>query len=403
MSDRVDIDQNLEWWHAQLATGSQNLMALAELTTYERLTGDKGFQKIKFTGLSKETFSHLNQSMSEVWRIFGLLSEHIDLASKWRGSGPLWLLTEKALHEIDRLLYESSLELKLPETSLSDRDLLTESEKHFTATEALDLIKKKFTENRNAVLSIDALWSQLPLDLGVLESELNRLLEAPNFEPERLKKLSLLLSELRASIESDPVGVREKIATVFTPELDQLQDSVQQNDLQLRADVRRDRKMIDFLREICRRSEDAFLQAQEKVLHPAGIKVPPANKINDLSRWLDELERAIAKGYLKPVQIGLQKWRKVAEQLTSMGNESLEANLRPVEERAELRGRFKALQAKALASAQSGGALAASIRETEDKIEKLLSSQKTPLEEVTDLLTKYGALLSGKGADKPKK
>jgi hypothetical protein len=163
-----------------------------------------------------------------------------------------------------------------------------------------------------------------------------------------------------ARVESDPLGGAAELAPI--------QDAVVQRRTELRvvdadhqavlASLAAGKAALAELRDLEARSAAAYVDARDKIADPAGM-VPPSSDdaVVALESWLSTLEHNAAAGRFAAVKLGLAKWEQTCGDRLALARASYERNRAGLDERTELRGRFRALCAKADALRRRGVAL----------------------------------------------
>ena len=176
------IDQLLADWQARLDLVSQNMLALQELATYQRLAGDAGFSKALLTGVTAAQVAPALDAMNQVFQYFDLLLPTIHRAVALRKQLPRFLGSEQQLQAIEALLVGQSIQLPIVQVPIAQRNLLSAAETVCTTTptDLLATMTRTFAVARDTILAVDAAWSRLEPALAQAEAEIQALPQQAN-------------------------------------------------------------------------------------------------------------------------------------------------------------------------------------------------------------------------------
>lgn len=391
-----EIDKSLAQWEVRLSSAAQNLFDLQGDPTYQCLAGSGGMPKTQLTGVSAAKVQPALENIAMLYQCFDLLRSTIDRAAQLRRAPRQLFSSDQREIEIAQLLSGRSIRMPASQTPRSQRSLLTggDSQGCISPDELLRSMVQAFDGSRDVILSVDTAWRQLGDAFGDAVRQIAAL-RAPGetLQPDESIQLDALesrLGELRANALTDPLGTSENVDAVLRPVLDRVQAAVdararlrRQVDDAFAAARANQRRIVALHRE----TKTASALALEKILGAAALPAPlPDQKSNALGDWLEVLQQKYAEGLLQPVAIGLQNWNIAAQNCVSDMQKVYAAVCAPVELRDELRGRMKALRAKALAfHLEEDAELMALAAEAET----LLYTRPTAVDRALEMVTRY--------------
>ncbi|MGE5655502.1 MAG: hypothetical protein ACM37W_02590 [Actinomycetota bacterium] len=390
------IDQLLAEWKQKIDLVSQNLLDLQSLPTYQKLTGELGFPKVKLRGMTEARVTPALAAMNDLFQHFDLLLVTVERATELRKQVPRFLGSEQKCREIEQILTGPSIQLSVVSTPLAQRGLLSAAEttQAIAPKQLLEVMMEAFQVARDAVLAVDEAWLQLEPAIASAQTEITSLQKlADSLGQGTLSELVLTekkITSLRQLIESDPLSAKADFAREIQPLILRVKTTlsvlVQQRN-QIQNDLVTAHQLLNQLIELHRQAEIAFAESQEKVVDHSMLKTPlKPEQIDALSQWLARLEIKFSEGLLNPVRVGLENWTLKARESVATEEKAYAANQAPLDMRMELRGRLEALQAKALGRGLAEDAI---LSELAEAAKKLLYSRPTPLEQAADLITQY--------------
>lgn len=390
------IDQLLADWKATIARVSQNLIDLQELPAYQQLTGNAGLPMVQLVGKTKAQVTPALEAMNSLFQHFDLLLTTCDRATRLRQQIPRFLGAEAKLQEIENLLLGSSIQLPAQQVPLAQRGLLSAAETTCTLSpnKLLEAMAQTFEVAKAAVLAVDHAWSTLELTLKQTEAEISSLQQTADalgqgMLPE-LVTVRQQLATWRDRIEQDPLGVQneldQQIQGILNPVKRRL-DALIQQQRQIQTLLIQGKAQLQQLRDLHQQAIAAFTERQEKVVNDPSVPCPLAQEqLDALQHWFHRLEIKFTEGVMNPVQVGLENWTTKIKAAIATEQATLAANRAPLDLRRELRGRLDALQAKALAR---GWAEDPTLSILAQQAKHLLYTRPTPLDQATDLITRY--------------
>ncbi|MEH1827597.1 MAG: hypothetical protein V7L22_20045 [Nostoc sp.] len=389
------VDQLLADWKNKIQVVSQNLFDLQELPVYQRLCGSPSFAKVHLTGITAQKVTPALEAMNDLFQYFDLLVQTIDRASRLRQQLPRFLATEEKIDEIKQLLTGTSIHLSVVQTPLAQRELLTVTQQAnaIAPAQLLEVMTQAFSVARDAVLAVDAAWTNLEFLLQDAESQiiLGQNLAASLNQDSRneLVQAHEAIASLRERVEQDPLGVSAEIDRQLKPLLAQVKlvlEQAQKQQAQIQEKLAIAHNLLEQLIRLHSQSIAAFTESQEKVLYLTKHTPLPQEQINALSQWLTRLQNKLEEGLVSPVMLGLDNWIAKAKEYITVEQQTYTANNTLLQTRRELRGRLDALKAKALAR---GLIEDINLVDLAQKATQLLYMRPTPLDKASELVSQY--------------
>jgi hypothetical protein len=360
-----EIDRLLVSWRANLSMSSQNLLALDDLPTYKRLTGGDGLTRTALSGITAQRVPPALDAIAQLFDNLQVLTSVIDRAAKLRESMPRLFASDRSRSQIEQLLTGSSIQLPPVQTPLAQRGLLTQSEQPSAVSPPflLDVMTRTFETSKSVIMEVDAAWSRLEPDLGVMNDEAIRLAQVSqslgeNALPE-LNALTSHIVEIQHSIDTDPLGAGADVRREVTPLLERARARV--NALvsdrdRIQRCLAEAHRQVAELQQIHVKSVESLRLCVAQIENPVGLHPTLADQaVTDLSAWLDTLEATFRQGRMRPVQVGLSRWSDALQAAMAAATLSLKSSSAPVELLAELRGRFAAQKSRAGSGANTVG------------------------------------------------
>ena len=281
---------------------------------------------------------------------------------------------EPALRQIEALLKGESIRLPEAAVKLGQRTLLSglETARGVRPEALLARMVDAFAAARDAVLTVSTVWDEVAAAIEAAEAALGAL--RAHASVSEVAALAAMLGDLKARVESDPVGARADLRTSVEPRLRAAMRQAASRKL-VWEQIAGGRELLARLRGVGEEIGPATTAACAKVI---GVTAEQAalDEVAALAAWLNRLEQRSGDEKPDALEVGLRNWRKAAEALLAREQKKLAQVRQPVEARRELRGRLEALKAKAraygLAEEQRFAGLAADA-------EKLLYTRPTDL------------------------
>ncbi|HEY6874158.1 MAG TPA: hypothetical protein VI298_15645 [Geobacteraceae bacterium] len=351
MSDCEKID-NLR---ASVTTISRNLMELGETEAVKTVRVRFKDPINGYMGATREKVAKAIKTLDGLWDSYLLLARVVEEASDLAGKNGLFHNTEE---EVRELLEGDSIELPAEHIPITSRGLLSTASKveRVTPDVLLQAMEQQFCEARDCVNEISGAIAQAKPRLAAIRQQAVTLanwaktLGAASRLPDDLEKVL-------ASLDSDPLCCAAEIDRLES-ELGKerlLLQSIEEEHTATRQSIEHARSIVSELRELSSRSAAAIEEAKEKIRQPEGLVLPISEEaIASLSAWLDSLEGNAATGHYGAVKVGMGKWQTEGEARLMAEREGYTRNRAALDERAELKGSFKALCVKAEALKAKG-------------------------------------------------
>jgi hypothetical protein len=334
--------------------------------------------------------------MNELFQNFDLLTSTVDKAVQLRASIPRFLGSPLKIQEIEDLLTKPSIYLVGTQIPLAQRGLLSTVQitNAIPPQGLLELMMAAFDTAKEVVLAVEEVWSRLePIIFSTIAeaSGLETRAKSLNIDcSSEITALNQKLTQLRASIECDPLGVNEEFLQSIQPQILKLRTTIEQFAQQqqsLREAFIVAHQRLSNLLDIHRQAQAAYNESKIKVVDHSQLRTSlSVEEIEALSAWLARLETKFNEGLLNPVLIGLGNWTAKVKEYQAIAQQAYAANQALLDTRTELRGRLDALQAKALGR---GLAEDTTLSQLAQQAKQLLFTRPTPLAEAIELVSKY--------------
>ncbi len=350
------IDEELNEWKARLATISRNLVDL---------TGEESTKSIEaifkdpsrgFTGQTKVKAARALKALDELWVSYTPLSDFVEKATALhQAKSGMFRNNEEKLRE---LLDGESVVLPAEHAPLENRDLLGDADKsrRVRPSELLAAMQLLFQEARDGLDCIAEADERIRSRLSVMEKEAAVLagwaktLGAPD-EP------SFDISGALARVEADPIGCAHEVDGLeagIAARRTRLQAIAVENKA-VRAALEGAGAMIAELKDLVTGSRAAMAEARREIAGGEGFAVPMGDEeIQSLEAWLYTLGEHANAGRYKAVKIGAAKLELELKARLDMERGNYERNRAMLDERADLKGRYKALCVKARVMRERG-------------------------------------------------
>jgi hypothetical protein len=357
-----EIDRLLNDWNRKVDAANQNLLELADLSAYQRVSG-MGNPPSNLTGFTQEQVSIALTAIDRLFEDLQLLNQSIDRAKQLRRKLPSLFISDENIQEIERILIGNSIQLPSKQMPLSQRNLLSNSQQLQTIslTELLARMMDAFKIARDTFVTLETAWTELErklivnhqslIDLQQLAQQLQIPISAD------LSTAQTNFANLQLQIDRDPLGVNHTFDREIAPSIDRARQELlklHHQSQQIQTELIAAREKLTKLCQLEQDSIAAYTASQTKIIHNLPTVPPlPAAEMIALEEWLTRLETKFQAGIVAPVHIGLTNWFSQIEAYLQTGQSALAANQLPLDTRQELRGRLEALTAKALAKGQA--------------------------------------------------
>ncbi|MBE9228833.1 hypothetical protein IQ264_25815 [Phormidium sp. LEGE 05292] len=390
------IDQLLADWKIRLDRASQNILALQELVTYQRLAGEAGLSKAKLTGTTATQVAWALDAIAQVFVHLDLLLATINQAATLRKQVPRFLGSSEKLRPIEDLLTGRSIQLSVVQVPLAQRSLLSPTESIYSVTpdELLAMMSSTFETARDTILAVDRAWSSLEPKLAQAVAEIQTLQQqAKTLRVDDLidlKAAQQTLAPLRDRVAEDPLGVSDEFEQQIQPLIERAKNSLNQiwqQYNQVQDGLRSANTLLLQLADLKQQAEMAYNESLEKVTDRSGLQSPlPNDQLEAMRQWLSRLETRFAEGLISPIQVGLENWMVKVKSAIANEQQAVTKNNYPLETRRELRGRLEALKAKALARQKAEDPI---LSDLAAQAKQILYNRPTDLAKAIEIIKKY--------------
>jgi hypothetical protein len=345
------VSQRLDQWKTRLNTITNNLMDLYGAESTKVIRARLNDPANGFSGVTQAKAARAVELLDDLVDLYNLLIHVVDEASDLVKRGGVLRNNEERVKE---LLDGPSIVLHTQHVSLSNRGLLDDGDQELraTPTKVLTKMENSFAEARDALTAVADAMARAQPRLTALGQETTRLdnwAKAVGMaRPASLADVSQPISR----VASDPLGC--------ATQLDQVESAVARwrADLQaidadhqaVLASIEHGKAAVAELRDLVARSAAAFAEARVKIADPMGLAPPAGDEaqvVETLDAWLRTLEQNAVDGRFAAVKVGMAKWEQTCNDRLVRERANYARNSAGLDERTELRGRFKALCAKA--------------------------------------------------------
>lgn len=355
------LSQQLSQWKTRLDTVTSNLADLYGAESTKLIRARLNDPANSFSGVTKAKAARAIEILDDLVNQYARLTRVVEEATELVKKGGL-LRSNNNEEKAKELLNGPSVVLHTQQLSVKNRGLLDDGDQEVRATpsEALARMEPSFAEARDNVTAIaDAMAHMQPrIDalaqkIAMLDSLAKTLVMT---RPASLADVSLPI----ARVESDPLGSATELGPIEDA-VAQWRAELQQIDADhkaLLASLARGKAALAELQDLIARSSAAFVEAREKIADPENLAPPNGDEtVATLDAWLRTLEQHAAAGRFAAVKLGMAKWEQTCSDRLDAERASYERNKAGLDERADLRGRYRALCAKADALRNRGLAL----------------------------------------------
>ncbi len=343
------LSQQLNQWKTRLNTITNNLMDLygAESTKAIRTRTEDPVHG--FSGVTKAKAARAMEMLDDLVALYTRLANVIDEASDLVRKGGVLRNNEERAKE---LLDGQSVMMHTQHVSVRNRGLLDDGDREVRATpaEVLATMEHSFAEARDAVTAVADAIAHVQPRLAALEKEITTLDNwAKTLGMARPASLADIAQPM-TRVASDPLGCATEVDLIGGA-VAQWRTELQAVDAEHKAvlaSLARGKAALAELRDLVARSAAAFAEAREKIADPAGLVPPTGDEaVKTLDAWLSTLEQNAAAGRFAAVKVGMAKWDRTCSDRLDVERAGYARNSAGLDERTELRGRFRALCAKA--------------------------------------------------------
>jgi hypothetical protein len=355
------VSQRLDQWKTRLNTITNNLMDLYGAEPTKIIRARLNDPVNGFSGVTQAKAARAVELLDDLVDLYNRLMHVVDEATDLVRRGGVLRNNEERVKE---LLDGPSIVMHTQHIALSNRGLLDDGnqEVRATPTKVLATMERSFAEARDALTAVADAMARVQPRLTALGQEITRLdswaKSLGMATPASLAAVSQPLSQ----VQSDPLGCATQVDQIdaavarWRAELQAIDDDHKA----VLASIERGKAALAELRDLVPRSAAAFAEARVKIADPAGLAPlagDEAQVVETLDTWLRTLEQNAAAERFDAVKVGMAKWEQMCSDRLARERANYARNSAGLDERTELRGRFKALCAKADALRSRGVAL----------------------------------------------
>jgi hypothetical protein len=336
-------------WTAHLTTITSNLMDLYQAESTKIIRVRLKDPVTGYRGVTREQATRGVEALDQLLEQYELLAHVVDEAADLAKKTSVFRNYEARIND---LLNGPSVALTQEQVALHDRGLLDDEQRVIRVTpgEVLSQMQQSFVQARDALSAIAEASSKVGPRLAVLKDKTTRLnnwaevlkVEGTTAVPDVMQALS--------EVERDPVGSAVEIGRLeemVSRRRDELQ-AIDADRKAVLAKVERGKTALAELQDLAARSAVAFVEARQTIAPPEELALPREdNAVASLAEWLKTLEQNSADGRFAAVKVGMVKWERECNDQLTAARASYDHNRALLDERAELKGRFKAISAKA--------------------------------------------------------
>jgi hypothetical protein len=393
------IAPELAAWQDRLALLSRNLGEINELPALAHIKARLRATPDFYAGDTAPRVSDALAALDDLWKDYLLLNALIDRADVLHRQSGLFHDHES---EIRELLHERSITLPETQVPLAERGLLTNAEHadKVTPDELLAAMGALFALAKDTVLEVEEAETRLRPRLNALlgtTQELAARADTLGFDAAEIAAIAVPFESLGATLTADPLGAGKKLqeGEALLAQWRVRLDTAERERDALEAAFATAAKALDELRQLSQQAHEAYGNSSSKIAGHSALPRPvDASIIIQLGTWLDVLDANRKRGDWRAAKAGLDRWMAACATHREAERRTLAANLAPIAEREELRGRFKALRAKANAHIERGIRLDAQAARLGDEAKDILYSQPADLKKAAALLGAYEAALN---------
>jgi len=388
------IIAELAAWQDRLALVSRNLGEINELPALQRVKARLRANPELYAGETAPRINDALAALEELWKDYLLLNALLDEADTLHKQSGMFHDHEG---EIRALLHEHSITLPVAHVPLAERGLLTKAERtdKVAPEELLAAMNALFALAKNTILELDEAETRLRPGLDALLStacELARRAGTLGFDAAEIAATAGPLEALGAELTSDPLGAGRKLREAearLTEWRERLESAERERDsLESAFAVAADE--LKELRRLSEQAQAAHDNSSSKIADQSALPRPTeASVIGQFGVWLDALDASRKQGDWRAAKSGLDKWVTACAAHLAVERQILAANMAPIEAREELRGRLKALRAKADAHVARGISMDTKVVQLGDEARDILYSQPADLPKAASLLSAY--------------
>jgi hypothetical protein len=342
-------DQLVNQWKARLTTITSNLMDLYQAESTKVIRARLKDPARGYRGVTKEKATGAVEALDHLLEQYDLLAHVVDEAADLAKKNGVFRNYEARIND---LLNGPSVVVTQEQVALADRGLLDDEQRVIRATPAqvLAQMEQSFARARDSLSAITEVITGVRPRLDALKAKTASLdkwaevLKVPNTTA--LPDVSQALSD----VERDPIGSAVDIGRLeetIARRRAELQ-SIDDDRKAVLANLQHGTTALVELQDLMVRSTAALAEARQTIAPPDELALFGADDAAaSLAQWLTTLQQNFTEGRFAAVKVGMVKWEREYNDKLNAARASYDHNQALLDERAELKGRFKAISAKA--------------------------------------------------------
>jgi hypothetical protein len=418
-NDRITAE--LAAWQDRLAVVSRNLSEINELPALLRIKARLRVAPDLYAGETSSRISDALAALDELWKDYLLINALLDQAAALRKQTGLFHDHDA---KIEALLHGRSIALPATRIPLAERGLLTSSERSdkVTADELLAAMNTIFATAKETLLAVDQAETRLKPEIAALADRaraltaraaaigqagsaqvatLDETLRDPQFATLTATlddvQIATLVATLGDAVATDPLGAGRKVdeTRALLDDWGARLDAAAHERDAVRAAFAAAREALKELEQLSLQAQSACHESSVKIAGCSSLPRPTdASVIAQFGTWLAALDDRLGSGDWHGARAGLEKWMASCTAHRETERRILAANVAPLDARDELRGRLKALRAKAGAYAARGIHVDLTAARLADLATDILYGHAADLGKAAHLISAYEAAIN---------
>jgi len=366
-------ERELTLWRNRLTTMGHNLTALSDAEPTHAVKSRLVDTLHPLTGVTRDRVEQTLQSLGYLWDVYLAVARVIEDAEGLVRKNSFLRNTES---DLDALLDGLSVSLPPCGIPLMARALLEgpESFEAVTLTQAVDAMQAEFAKARSTLLQVTQASEHSAGRLAALVTEAQNLDQRASLIG-GVELLALSQKALESRLNVDPLACAEQLDR-FEELVDRRRgelDRLEQDSLAVLLALRHAQECQRALADLVERSRAAVEDCRRCIADPAGLVEPAgAQSLSNLGEWLKTLGRCHDQGQWQSVKVGIGRWQSECDRRATQETRAYAINRALLDEKTALRGKLRALQAKA-------GSLAACRPSADDRLAALLERAQVVL------------------------
>ena len=389
----ADLTQAVSGWQARLTIISRNLMELAQTESTRHIAARLRDPQQPYLGITAARASQALEGRDTLWQVYLSLARVIEEAADLHAKSNVFFDHDD---QVRNLLESRSVPMPARHVPLPARDLLSAAEQSDLATpeEVLEAMQNAFASTRDELNAIHQAEFHLAPRVDAIRHEVDALARWAQSLSSPGPQIGL---NSVAHIEADPLAsslALEQVELALANERKRI-EGIEQERLEVRNTLEQGQSLLDELRALSQRCQLAFDETRLKIAAPHTMQPALADEVIDsLQAWHATLQQTVAAGRWFPARVGLTKWRSAMQARLDAERQAYANNRLLLDERADLRGRYSALQVKAQAYAARGMVPGETLQHMTEETRKILEQQPMQISMARKLVAAYEIALA---------